>query len=152
MVFEAFTKVFKTGTIGRETNTNVSMPVTIVLAIETMVFVINKIVGFAMTIVFGIGTMACVKKTTLTAAKKMGSVALTSVCKVFSMGSSIIRIIRKCYKNPGRLCYNRATSEPNKNKETAITTWSRKLRSKFYSIKLSIEISRLKNQFKQRYL
>jgi hypothetical protein len=76
MVFEAFTMVFETETMGKGTNTKVSKPETLVLATGTMVFLIKKIVCFAKTIVFGIGTMVCVKKTRVTAAKKTVSVAL----------------------------------------------------------------------------
>jgi hypothetical protein len=92
MVFEAFTKVFETETMGKETNTKVSKAETIVLATGTMVFLIKKIVCFTKTIVFGIGTMVWVKnttvptsETTVMAAKKMVSIAPTMVLKLLSI-------------------------------------------------------------------
>ena len=58
-----------------------------------MVSLIKKTFWLAKTKVSGIATMACVKKTmvptsetTVTAAKKKVSVALTMVCKVLSIG------------------------------------------------------------------
>ena len=104
MVFEAFTMVFETETLGWETNTMVSMPETTVLATGKMVSLIKKIFCFAKTMVSVIGTMLCVKNTmvptsepTITAAKKRVSVAPTMVCKVFSIGVSIVE---QSFANP----------------------------------------------------
>ena len=104
MVSEAFTMVFETETLGWETNTMVSMPETTVLATGKMVSLIKKIFCFAKTMVSVIGTMLCVKNTmvptsepTITAAKKTVSVAPTMVCKVLSIGVSIVK---QSFANP----------------------------------------------------
>jgi len=57
MVFEAFTMVFETGTLGWGTNTMVPKPETIVFATGKMVSPIEKIFCFAKTMVSVIRTM-----------------------------------------------------------------------------------------------
>ena len=97
MVFEAFTMVFVSGTLGWETKTMVSKPETIFFATGKMVFLTRKIFSFEKTMVSGTGTRVCVKntmvltsETTVTAAKKTVSIAPTMVCKVLSIVFVII--------------------------------------------------------------
>jgi hypothetical protein len=103
MVFEAFTMVFETETLGWETKAMVSKPETILLATGKMVSLIKKIFCFAKTMVSVIGTMLCVKNTmvptsepTVTAAQKMVSFAPTMVCKVLSI---VLGIVEQSFAN-----------------------------------------------------